>query len=75
METLLEDYKRRLKTANEMIEGLRFKDDVNPDYIRLTTKASCYRTIIAELERAVARKTKIILHLTRYRYSNVILRI
>ena len=54
METLLEDYKRRLKTANKMIEELRFKDDANPDYIRLTTKASCYRTIITELERALA---------------------
>ena len=54
MDTLLEDYKRRLKTANEMIEGLRFKDDANPDYIRLTTKSSCYRTIISELERVLA---------------------
>ena len=50
METLLEVYKRRLKTVIEMIEELRFKDDANPDNIRLKTKASCYRTIITELE-------------------------
>lgn len=51
MERLLEDYNRRLKTANKMIDELRFKDDSNSDYIRLTTKASCYRTMITELER------------------------
>lgn len=51
MKQLLEDYQRRLETINKMIENLKFKDDANPDYIRLTTKASCYRTFIIELER------------------------
>lgn len=55
MKTLLEDYKNRLKTANEMIKELRFKDESNPDFIRLTTKASCYRTIIAELQRQLIK--------------------
>ncbi len=48
IETILEDYKRRLETANKMIDELQFKDDANPDYVRLTTKASCYRTFISE---------------------------
>jgi len=53
METLLEDYKRRLKTANEMLkETNRIAYPIK--YVRLETKASCYRTIIIELERALA---------------------
>lgn len=57
MEQLLEDYKRRL-------EGLKFllnketeqrKPDINR-INRLNTKASCYRTFIAELEKAIAEK-------------------
>ena len=51
METLIEDYKRRLKTANEM---LKETDRIAIKYVRIETKASCYRTIIAELERALA---------------------
>lgn len=51
MEELIKDYSRRLETANEMIEKLKFKDDSNPDYIRLKTKVSCYRTFISELKR------------------------
>jgi len=48
METLLEDYRRRLKTVmNEIKKG-------GNDLIlnRLGTKASCYRTFISELEYA-----------------------
>ena len=55
METLLEDYRRRLKTVKEMISKLKFKDDANSDYIRLKTKESCYRTFIAELEKMIWR--------------------
>lgn len=53
METLLEDYERRLKTVNQMIEALSFKDDANPEYNRLKTKQTCYRTFIAELKREI----------------------
>jgi hypothetical protein len=47
IEQLLEDYKRRLHTVNQMIADTVFF--VTPH--RLQTKASCYRTIITELER------------------------
>ena len=52
MEELLEQYKRRLTTAELMIK----KDDwVGNPYqarlIRLRTKASCYRVIITELSK------------------------
>ena len=53
METLLEDYKRRLKTANEMLKDTdRIAYPIK--YARIETKASCYRTIISELERVMA---------------------
>lgn len=49
METLLEDYKRRLKTANEMLkETDEEKDPIK--YERIRTKANCFRKIIVELE-------------------------
>lgn len=51
IETLLEDYKRKLKTANEMADDMIFKDVSNPDYVRVKIKASCYRTFISEIER------------------------
>ena len=51
MKQLIEDYERRLNTVQEMIEKLKFKDDANPDYVRLTTKRAEYRTFIAELKR------------------------
>lgn len=57
METLLNNYKRRLKTVREMINDLKFKDDANPDYIRLRTKESCYRTFISELEREIKEES------------------
>ena len=50
MQILLEDYKRRLATAQEMLNELRFKDDANPDFIRIKTKISCYRSMIHELD-------------------------
>lgn len=57
MKKLLEDYKNRLKTANEMIERLRYKDDANPDYIKLKAKANCYHNIIFELKGLLDKKT------------------
>lgn len=51
MKELLEDYKRKLKTVERVIIELRFKDDANPNYIRLKTKQYCYRAFINELER------------------------
>lgn len=50
LEELLKDYKMALKLINVRIKELKFKDDANPDYIRLRTKAGCYRTIITELK-------------------------
>jgi hypothetical protein len=47
METLLQDYKRRLKTVMREIEKGGNELTIN----RLGTKASCYRTFISELER------------------------
>jgi hypothetical protein len=55
MKELIEDYKRRLDTANNMIRenssNHKNKNEAQIDLIRLTTKASEYRTIIIELER------------------------
>jgi len=47
---LIEDYKRREKTA--MKELAKGGNDIT--ITRLGTKASCYRTFIAELECALA---------------------
>ena len=47
MKTLLEDYKRRLKTITKEIA----KGGNCITLTRLGTKASCYRTFITELER------------------------
>lgn len=54
MKQLLEDYKRKLISLNKMIKD----DKENPfneleKTLRLRTKASCYRTFITELERAI----------------------
>jgi len=48
--TLLEYYKKKLQTVTELISKLTFKDNANPDYIRLYTKGSCYRILINDLE-------------------------
>ena len=48
METLLEDYERRLKTV---LEELRICELNIEKETRLQTKASCYRTFISELKR------------------------
>jgi hypothetical protein len=55
MDKLLDEYKRKLQWVTELIKNLKFKDNANPDYVRLTAKASCYRTIIAELEQELVK--------------------
>jgi len=50
IEQLIEDYKRRLKTAENMLKNWELPNKKE----RLETKASCYRTFITELERAKA---------------------
>lgn len=50
MEQLLEDYKRRLVNIKKEIDK-----GFICDAVRLKTKASCYRTFIAELEREIAK--------------------
>jgi hypothetical protein len=53
--TLLENYRRKLKEVTEMKKTLRFKDNSNPEYIRLSAKASCYKSFVADLERELAK--------------------
>jgi hypothetical protein len=54
MKTLLDDYKRRLKTV--MSEIQKGGNDIT--FTRLGTKASCYRTFIADLEREIKNQPK-----------------
>ena len=54
MKQLIEDYKRRLKTVEEMLSNFNncgSMNDIRKDE-RLKTKAAEYRTFIAEMERA-----------------------
>ena len=55
MKTLIEDYERRLKTT---LEELRVCEINIEKEARLQTKASCYRTFIAELRREVSKLEK-----------------
>lgn len=61
MKQLLEDYQRRLKTITkdikdlENIMGKESMSNFYDEYIRLKTKASCYRTFIAELEKELTK--------------------
>jgi hypothetical protein len=57
MEELLEDYKRRLITMNQMIDDNTFDGSVLDirRSERLRTKASEYRTFISELEMAIKK--------------------
>lgn len=52
---LLEDYQRRLNTLNTRIEDLSIKRPEGAAMQRYKTKASCYRTFIAELERELKK--------------------
>ncbi len=53
MKQLIEDYKRRLDTINQMIENFKSNGSINDirKYERLKTKAAEFRTFIAEMER------------------------
>ncbi|WP_187260756.1 hypothetical protein [Pontibacter beigongshangensis] len=52
IEQLIEDYKRRLATVENMSISLSLQGATNTDqWQKLGTKASCYRTFITELER------------------------
>lgn len=52
MKILIEDYQRRLKTAKKMLEDMANSHVVSVEKrIRIETKASEYRTFIAEMER------------------------
>ena len=53
MEILLEEYKKKLQSTTESISKLKFKDNANPEYLKLTIKAGCYKIMIAELENAL----------------------
>jgi len=56
METLLDDYKKKLQATTEAISKLKFKDNANPEYLKLTIKAGCYKIMIAELENALGNQ-------------------
>jgi hypothetical protein len=58
MKQLIEDYQRRLDTANELLKEFKSNGSINDikKEERLTTKASEYRTIIVELERLQAAR-------------------
>ena len=61
MQTLLEDYQRKLRNINALIERQDAKNNC-PDgkaKIRLTLKAAEYRAFIVDIERAIERDTKI----------------
>lgn len=59
LEQLLNDYQRKLESINEMIENHK-EDKSNcpddPNLIRLTTKKSCYQSMIVDIEREIARQ-------------------
>ncbi len=57
MITLLEDYKRRLKTANEMLNEKNVMSD-SFLYTRIEAKSNCYRTFIVELEQVLNKKNQ-----------------
>lgn len=63
MKNLLEDYKRRLKAVNELLNepkekfGKYLHDEKRKT--RLNTKASEYRSIITDLERAISNTVKL----------------
>lgn len=48
MKQLIEDYERRLQTAENMLKAKDYSSTAQAE--RIKTKASCYRTFIAELK-------------------------
>lgn len=58
IEKKIEDYQRRLQQATNMLLGYELVNSENRETVtRLQTKASCYRTIISELEKVIADTT------------------
>lgn len=57
MEILLDDYKRKLQTAEELIRNNKNNGSINDEKRteRLNTKAVEYRSFIIDIERALAR--------------------
>lgn len=54
LEQLLEDYKKRLETINKIVKEKPFDFDFDSERkVRLTTKSSCYRQFITELEKTI----------------------
>ncbi|RPI82261.1 MAG: hypothetical protein EHM34_07215 [Nitrosopumilales archaeon] len=53
IKTLIEDYERRLKTVNDFLDTAKNSGSIADvqKFARLSTKASEFRTIIAELQR------------------------
>lgn len=54
METLLEDYKRKLKTAEEMLKNKVYNSNEQANRIKI--KAGVYRSTIVDIERAMGRQ-------------------
>ena len=54
LEIFLEYYRRRLKTATDAIEALPQTEENIHTHIRMTTKASCYRDFIYELQMVIS---------------------
>lgn len=57
MDTLLDDYKRKLQTAEEFIRNNKNNGSIHDEKRaeRLNTKAAEYRSFIVDIERAMAR--------------------
>ena len=50
---LLEDYKRRLATAREMLNKIPFANEKSEKCIRLLAKTNGYQTVISDLEHVI----------------------
>jgi len=48
--TLSEEYRRNLQAGKELIQNPTYKDNADPEYIRLFANASCYKVTIEELD-------------------------
>jgi hypothetical protein len=61
MKILLEDYQRKLRTAEELIADNRNNGSIHDERRaeRLITKAAEYRTFIVDIERAIMRKQSV----------------
>lgn len=57
MEQLLEDYKRRIATCQELISDFEESGSGGEVYSKLILKRNIYRTFISELEKAIREQT------------------